>query len=189
VSLLTRQPDSTGGCQTPLVNRLEVTPSRYHHTMVHIAITRDEHRARRDSSSETSVSPHHNQSTNPHSHPTVPLSRAYHLKNKSWGSSAIIVSDNRPENRAIGFRSPAKAANFSSSPFVHTRSETHPASYAMGTGGPFLGDKARPGRNADHSPLVSWSRMSRSYKSSPSKRVHGVYRDSFTSFYNNIYIL
>jgi hypothetical protein len=30
--------------------------------------------------------------------------------------------------------------------------QTHPASCTMGTGGPFLGDKARPGRDADHSP-------------------------------------
>jgi len=40
----------------------------------------------------------------------------------------------------------------------------------MGTGG-----KARPGRDADHSPhLVPRSRMSRSYTSSPPKRLHGV---------------
>jgi hypothetical protein len=37
----------------------------------------------------------------------------------------------------------------------------------MGTGGPFPGAKARPGRDADHSPhLVPRSRMSRSYTSS-----------------------
>jgi hypothetical protein len=42
-------------------------------------------------------------------------------------------------------------------------SGAHPASYPMGTGGPFPGSKARPGRDADHSPhLVPWSRMSRS---------------------------
>jgi hypothetical protein len=29
------------------------------------------------------------------------------------------------------------------------------ASCPMGTGGPFLGDKARPGRDADHSPPSS----------------------------------
>jgi hypothetical protein len=45
----------------------------------------------------------------------------------------------------------------------------------MGTGGPFPGGKARPGRDADHSPhLVPRSRMSRSYTFSPHKRLHGV---------------
>jgi hypothetical protein len=38
---------------------------------------------------------------------------------------------------------------------VQTGSEAHPTSYAMGTGGPFPGAKARPGRNADHSPPSS----------------------------------
>jgi len=33
-------PDSTGGCQSTLVDELGISPSRYHHTMVHIAITR-----------------------------------------------------------------------------------------------------------------------------------------------------
>jgi hypothetical protein len=36
-----------------------------------------------------------------------------------------------------------------------TGSEAHPASCTMGTGGPFPGGKARPGRDADHSPLSS----------------------------------
>jgi hypothetical protein len=36
--------------------------------------------------------------------------------------------------------------------FVQTGSGAHPASYQMGTGGPFSGAKARPGREADHSP-------------------------------------
>jgi hypothetical protein len=40
ISLLTGPPDSTGGCQSALVDELGVSPSRYHHTMVHIAITR-----------------------------------------------------------------------------------------------------------------------------------------------------
>jgi hypothetical protein len=45
----------------------------------------------------------------------------------------------------------------------------------MGTGGPFFGGKARQGRDADHSPhLMPRSWMSRSYISSPPKRLHGV---------------
>jgi hypothetical protein len=35
--LLAGQPDSTGGCQSALVEKLGVSPSRYRHTMVHIA--------------------------------------------------------------------------------------------------------------------------------------------------------
>jgi hypothetical protein len=38
---------------------------------------------------------------------------------------------------------------------VQTGSGAHPASYIMGTGGSFPGDKARPGRDADHSPHSS----------------------------------
>jgi hypothetical protein len=38
---------------------------------------------------------------------------------------------------------------------VQIGSETHPASCAVDTGGPFSVAKARPGRDADHSPLSS----------------------------------
>jgi hypothetical protein len=34
--------DSTGGCQSALVDKFGVSPSRYHHTMVHITMTWDE---------------------------------------------------------------------------------------------------------------------------------------------------
>jgi hypothetical protein len=40
MSLLTGPPDSTGGCQNALVDELGVSPSRYHHTMVHITLAR-----------------------------------------------------------------------------------------------------------------------------------------------------
>jgi hypothetical protein len=50
-----------------------------------------------------------------------------------------------------GVRSPAEAKDSSSTLCVQTRSEIQPASYPMGIGGPFLGGKARPGRDADHS--------------------------------------
>jgi hypothetical protein len=62
----------------------------------------------------------------------------------------------------------------SSSLRVQIGSGAHPASCTMGTGGPFPGTKARPGRDADRSPnLVQSSRMSRSYICSPPKRLHG----------------
>jgi hypothetical protein len=51
----------------------------------------------------------------------------------------------------IGVRSPARAKDFSCSPCVQTGSGAHPARYPMGT----ERGKARPGRDADHSPSSS----------------------------------
>jgi hypothetical protein len=62
------------------------------------------------------------------------------------------VSDYGLDDRAIGVRSPAGAEESSSILGVQTGSGAHPASCTMGTGGPFPGGKARPGRDADHSP-------------------------------------
>jgi hypothetical protein len=76
------------------------------------------------------------------------------------------VSDYRLDDRAIGVRSPAEAKDFSSNLCVQTGSGAHPASCTMGTGGPFPGGKARPGRDADHY-LLPRSGMSRRYISSP----------------------
>jgi hypothetical protein len=45
--------------------------------------------------------------------------------------------------------------NFFFSLCVYTSSGAHPASYPVGTGGPFPGGKARLGRDADHSPPSS----------------------------------
>jgi hypothetical protein len=73
----------------------------------------------------------------------------------SRGSSGSIVSDYGLDDRAIEVRSPTGAEDFSSSPCVQTDSGAHPASYLMGTGGPFPWAKARPGRDADHSLLSS----------------------------------
>jgi hypothetical protein len=54
-----------------------------------------------------------------------------------------------------GVQSPTEAEDFSSSLCVQTGFGAHPASCPMGTGGSFPGDKARPGRDADHSPPSS----------------------------------
>jgi hypothetical protein len=54
-----------------------------------------------------------------------------------------------------GVQSPTEAEDFSSSFCILTGSGAHPASFTMGTGGPFPGGKAQPGRDADHSPLSS----------------------------------
>jgi hypothetical protein len=69
----------------------------------------------------------------------------------SRGSKGSIVSDYGLDDRVIEVRSPTRAEDFSSSPCVQTGSGAHPASYPMGTGGPFPRGKARPGRDADHS--------------------------------------
>jgi hypothetical protein len=61
-----------------------------------------------------------------------------------------IVSDYGLDDRVIEVRSPTGAEDFSSSHCVQTGSEAHPAPYPVGTGG-----KARPGRDADHSPSSS----------------------------------
>jgi hypothetical protein len=65
------------------------------------------------------------------------------------------VSDYGLDDRATVVRSPAGAKDFSSNPCVQTGSGAHPASCTMGTGGPFSGGKARPGRDADHTPPSS----------------------------------
>jgi hypothetical protein len=70
-------------------------------------------------------------------------------------SSGSIVSDCGLDDRAIRVRSPAGAEDFSSNLCVQTGSGVHRASCTMGTGGPFPGGKARPGRDAVHSPPSS----------------------------------
>jgi hypothetical protein len=70
-------------------------------------------------------------------------------------SSGSIVSYYGLDYRAIGFRSSAGTKDFPSILCVQTGSGVHPASCTVGTGGPFQGVKARPGRDADHSPPSS----------------------------------
>jgi hypothetical protein len=70
-------------------------------------------------------------------------------------SSGSIVSGYGLDDRAIGVWSLAGAKDFSDSLFVQTGSGAHPASCTMGTGGPIPRAKARPGRDADHSPPSS----------------------------------
>jgi hypothetical protein len=65
----------------------------------------------------------------------------------SFKGSECMITD-----RTIAVRSLAEAMNFSSSLFVQTTPKANPTSYPMGTRDPFLGNKARPGREADHSP-------------------------------------
>jgi hypothetical protein len=50
---------------------------------------------------------------------------------------------------------PGKGRGFFSSLYIQTSSGVHPATYPAGTRGPFLGGKARPGRNPDNSPPSS----------------------------------
>jgi hypothetical protein len=74
---------------------------------------------------------------------------------RSPGSSVSIVSDYGLDGRAIEVRSPRGAKDFSYNLYLQTGSGVHPASCTMGTGGPFPGGKARPGRDADLSPPSS----------------------------------
>jgi hypothetical protein len=67
------------------------------------------------------------------------------------GSSVSVVSGYGLDDRVIGFRSLAEAKDFSSSLCAQTGSGAHPASYPMGTGGPFPRGKVWPGRDTDHS--------------------------------------
>jgi hypothetical protein len=78
-----------------------------------------------------------------------------YIRRWSRGSSVSIVSGYGLDDRAIEVRSPAGANDFSSSPCIQTGSGAHPASYTVGTWGPFSGGKARQGRDADHSPPSS----------------------------------
>jgi hypothetical protein len=68
----------------------------------------------------------------------------------SRDSSVSIVSVYGLDDWAIEVRSPARRKDVSSSLCAQTGSGAHPASCTMGTGG-----KARPGRDADHSPPSS----------------------------------
>jgi hypothetical protein len=74
----------------------------------------------------------------------------------------------------IGVRSSTEAEDFSSSLYVQTGSGAHPASYPMGTGGPYPGGKARPGRDADHSPPSSAEVKNEELYLLPPKRHHGL---------------
>jgi hypothetical protein len=66
----------------------------------------------------------------------------------SQGSS-VWLRAGRPGDRGS---TPGRGNRFSSSFCVQTGSEAHPDSCIMGTMGPFPGVKARPGRDAKHSP-------------------------------------
>jgi hypothetical protein len=84
------------------------------------------------------------------------------------------VSDYGLDDRAIGVRFPTGAKDFSCSLCVQTGSGVHPASCTMCTGVPSPGVKARPGRDADHSPPSSAEVENEElYLLSP-KRLHGV---------------
>jgi hypothetical protein len=91
------------------------------------------------------------------------------------GSSVSIVSGYGLDDRATEVDPRQRRKDFPLTS-VQTGSGAHLASCTMGTGGPFRGAKAQPGRDADHSPhLGRGSKMSRSYTSSLPKRLHGVW--------------
>jgi hypothetical protein len=73
----------------------------------------------------------------------------------SRGSSGSIITGYGLDGRVSEVRSSAEARDFSSDLCIQNGSGAHPASCTMGTGGPFPGGKARPGRDAVHSPPSS----------------------------------
>jgi hypothetical protein len=98
-----------------------------------------------------------------------------YLLQERGGSVGIVTGQ--------GLDDPAGAEDFSSSPCVQTGSGAHPHSYPMGTGGPFPGGKARPGRDADHSPhLMPRSRTSGRYTSWPPKCLQELHRGQLHLF-------
>jgi hypothetical protein len=74
---------------------------------------------------------------------------------KSRVSSGSIVSDYGLDDRAIGVRSPAGVKDFSSSLLCPDQLWDPPSLLYNGYRGSFPGGKARPGRDADHSPPSS----------------------------------
>jgi hypothetical protein len=74
------------------------------------------------------------------------------LNSRSRGSSVSIMSDYGLDDWGSIL---TEAEDFSSSLCIQTGSGAHPASCRMGTGGPFPGGRAWPGRDADHSPPSS----------------------------------
>jgi hypothetical protein len=68
------------------------------------------------------------------------------------GDSVIKVSGYGLDDRAIQVRSPAETKGLLSSLCVQAASGAYPISCTVGTGCPFPGGKARPGRDSGHSP-------------------------------------
>jgi hypothetical protein len=67
---------------------------------------------------------------------------------KQPGRSVSTVSDYKLDKWGSV---PNKSREFSSSPCMLNGSGAHPASFTVGTVGPLPGDKALPGREANHS--------------------------------------
>jgi hypothetical protein len=70
---------------------------------------------------------------------------------------------------------------------VQTGSGAHPASYPMGTGGQFPGGKARPGRDADHSPHLVPRLSTGCPKKMYTHKVNIPYYNVHTSFWDTLY--
>jgi hypothetical protein len=68
------------------------------------------------------------------------------------GSSVSIMSDYGLDDWGL---IPDRGRGFSSNLSIQTSSDTHPASYTMGTRGYFPGDKVHLGHDANHSPPSS----------------------------------
>jgi hypothetical protein len=109
---------------------------------------------------------------------------------RSRGSSVSIVSDHELDDLAIGVRSPTGAKDFSSSLCVQTGSGAHPApvQWVLGVLSPGL-KRGRGVTLTAHPHLVSKSRMSRSYTSSPPKSLRVMQWNSFSFYEKRINVI
>jgi hypothetical protein len=87
---------------------------------------------------------------------SYPLYSMSYWQSRSRDSSVNMLSGYGLDYRAIEVRSPAETKRiFPLVQTVQTGYGAHPASFPMGTGVTFPEGKARPGRDADHSPPSS----------------------------------
>jgi hypothetical protein len=90
------------------------------------------------------------------------------------GSSVSIVSGYGLNDQTIEVRSPAEAKDFSSSLLCPDRLWGPPSLLYNGYRGSFPRDKARPGRDADHSPSTAEVENEYELHLLSPKRLHGV---------------
>jgi hypothetical protein len=90
--------------------------------------------------------------------------------------SVSVVSDYRLDDQGS---IPGRGKDFSSILCFHTRSEAHPASYPVCTGGPLPGEKRGRGVTLTTHPHLVRRSTSRSYTSSLPWWMHGVSGTAF----------
>jgi hypothetical protein len=88
-----------------------------------------------------------------------------HQKCELGSSISIVTGSGLGDQHSV----PNRGGGFFLYPLCSADSGAHPASYTVGTGGSYPRGKARPGRDADHSPTSSAEfKKERGYTSPPS---------------------